>query len=157
MHNKFWLIVGILAVVIVVPLILFAFTKNKETQETFSPEREIEKFKNDKVVTKTYIGTFPCADCAGIETSLSISHEDVNDSEGTFTLTQKYLGKDADAIISKGNWTTQKEDAVTITLNPENPEKTESYALLDPTHLEKLDNEGNKMTPAGSFVLTLLE
>lgn len=162
MNNKLWLIVGIIAVLIIVPVVLFVFNKNKEAREAYSSENEQEKAENDKVITKTYTGTFPCADCTGVETSLSLSQKNENTLEGTFTMAQQYLGRENDILMASGNWTTQRgnvtnPDATIITLNPEDEEKAELYLQVDAIHLEKLDKEGNKMTPAGSYILTLFE
>lgn len=162
MSGRFTLIVGIIAVIIIVPAVLFVINKNNNKVPVYSAQEEIAKFKNDKTITKTYFGTFPCADCTGIDTNLSLTQADVNASEGTFTLSQRYLGKDSDAVIVSGNWTTQRgdandPDATVITLNPDDPEKIEFYLQVDPTHLEKLDKEENKMTPVGAYAMTLLE
>lgn len=58
-----------------------------------------------------YTGIEPCADCPGIETSLSLK------DDGTYALSQTYQGKDDVPKITEGkfNWN-DKGDTVTLTL-----------------------------------------
>ncbi|WP_080892285.1 copper resistance protein NlpE [Photobacterium leiognathi subsp. mandapamensis] len=57
-----------------------------------------------------YTGIEPCADCSGIETSLTLK------DDGTFILDQTYQGKETKPLTTEGkfNWNDQGD---TITLN----------------------------------------
>ena len=56
-----------------------------------------------------YQGTLPCADCAGIETSLTLSES------GRYTLTETYLGK-GKPFVTKGRFTWDSTGS-TVTLD----------------------------------------
>ncbi|MCX7548506.1 copper resistance protein NlpE N-terminal domain-containing protein [Xanthomarina sp. F1114] len=82
-----------------------------------------------------YTGTLPCADCEGIEVTITLNKDQ------TFKLKDIYLGKEEKNIISRGyfKWL---EDGQTILLSDEN--KT-SFAVGENT-LTLLDKSGKKVT-----------
>lgn len=167
MNKKLIWIIVILFVIIAVPLGLYYFSKNSsKPAPTASEEDPMNNAQVspevDGALTKTYAGTLPCADCSGIETTLSLTQIDENTVEGRYTMSQKFLEREDDAFVTTGDWTTQRgdgqnPDATVIALNPEDSETIEFYLQVDPQHLEKLDSEGNELDSEMNYTLTLQE
>ncbi|MCM5663730.1 copper resistance protein NlpE N-terminal domain-containing protein [Galbibacter mesophilus] len=81
-----------------------------------------------------YKGTLPCADCAGIETSLELKKDE------TYVLTSKYIGKEDDPIEKTGTFEWNQEgNQVTL-----EGDAQQQYFVGENT-LTKLDNEGKKV------------
>jgi copper homeostasis protein (lipoprotein) len=87
----------------------------------------------------TYKGTLPCADCEGIETSITI------DTALNYTLTQKYLGKPANPVEQKGSFSWNGAGGI-ITLN--GITKAPAQYLVGENVLIQLDMEGNRVSGA---------
>lgn len=83
-----------------------------------------------------YKGRLPCADCAGIETSLELS-EDFG-----YTLTRKYLGKSDKIVEQKGafSWNTAGNSIVL-----DHPESEANQYFVGENTLTQLDLQGNKI------------
>lgn len=159
MNNKFWWIVGILAVILVVGGIMIV-DKNSKKSTTAENTQVEQDSVSTTAVTKTYTGTLPCADCSGIETTLSLTQENDYTSEGTFEKSETYLGRSEEPIKSTGNWTTERgntsdPDATIIVLNPQDPNTVERYLQVNATTLEKLDQQGNEIQSDLNYTLTL--
>lgn len=97
-------------------------------------------------LSTTYVGKLPCADCEGIEEELILTRKDVNSSEGTYTLKDTYLGKDAAPIETTGMWTTDRgsasnPDAVVYVLNYDKPDEVSYFLRVDDTTLRMLDKD----------------
>jgi uncharacterized lipoprotein NlpE involved in copper resistance len=85
----------------------------------------------------TYSGTIPCADCEGIETTLTL-----NDDK-TFSITRKYLGKGDDKpFVSNGRWDWMSDNA--IKLNEPGGAPTLIYVMEGKALM--LDRSGNRVT-----------
>ncbi len=84
----------------------------------------------------TYSGITPCADCEGIETSVTLN------KDMTYQLSNTYKGKSADAVIKTGSFTFNK-DGNTITLG--NITDGPSQYAVGENQLTQLDMEGNKI------------
>ena len=85
----------------------------------------------------TYTGITPCADCEGIETSLTLN------KDMTYQLSNTYKGKSTDAIIKTGTFTfNQDGNSITLGSITDGPSK---YAVGE-NQLTQLDLEGNKIT-----------
>ena len=85
----------------------------------------------------TYKGTLPCADCSGIETTITI------DKNGNFTRTMKYMGK-GDNNEFKDSGTFQWDSTGTI-IQFQNVEDPGMY-LVGKDRLTALDMDGNIIT-----------
>jgi heat shock protein HslJ len=85
----------------------------------------------------TYTGIVPCADCQGIETSITL-HED-----GTYLMKTKYLGKDDKVFKNAGSFTWD-EAGGTIQLQgvADGPDRY----LVGENMLLQLDKQGNRIT-----------
>ena len=127
---------------------------------------EVEKqaaLENSQVVDikTTYAGLLPCADCSGIETTLTFinANQDPDSYDGTFTMTETYQGKDVKPFVTKGNWTIiigtpTNEDATVYKLTSTNPDTTEYYLQVDNTHIKQLDNNLEEIDSPFNMTLT---
>jgi len=85
----------------------------------------------------TYQGTLPCADCEGIAIELQIK------LDGSFVLTENYLGKENSQFTYQGkfNWNTAGN---TIAV-PSDHEDVVQYFVAE-NQLFRLDREGQRIT-----------
>lgn len=89
-----------------------------------------------KAFAGTYAGTLPCADCAGIDTTVAFA------AEGSYTMSEIYQDADNSAFTLKGTWTVG-EDGKTLLLDPEDKEERDRwFRQVSPTELRALDLEG---------------
>lgn len=87
----------------------------------------------------TYTGVVPCADCEGIQTSLTLFES------GAYTLSEEYLGKGARPFSENGTFEWDDAGAV-ITLAP-GSENARQYQVGE-NMLFQLDLEGRRITGA---------
>ncbi len=86
-----------------------------------------------------YKGVTPCADCEGIETSLTLS------KDNTYVLTTKYLGKSAKTKEMKGTFTWNTEgNTITLSTITNGP----NQFFVGENQLTQLDMSGKKITGA---------
>ncbi len=105
------------------------------------PAGQIDPVHNARTsldVEGTYTGVVPCADCAGIETTLILS-------EGqNYELRTRYLGKSDQAFIQKGSYE-WLEGGSTIRLKGiEKSEQANLYFIAE-NRVIQLDLEGNRI------------
>ena len=86
-----------------------------------------------------YKRTVPCADCEGIATELTLN------SDNTYTLKTKYLGKDSSVQEEKGNLSWNKEGNLITLANLKG--KPNQYWVGE-NGVTQLDLNGNKITGA---------
>lgn len=91
-------------------LVVSCSKKEKAMTEEISTE-QILGYEN--IFSGEFEGTFPCADCSGIETKLTLNEEDK-----TFVLEQEYSEKDDSEFTQKGNFEIS-EDGECIILKDE--------------------------------------
>ncbi len=84
-----------------------------------------------------YKGTMPCADCQGIETSLTLN------KDGSYVLTTKYLGK-SDLVNEKTGKFTWNNAGSTITLD--GISNSPNQFLVGENVLFQLDMSGKRIT-----------
>jgi uncharacterized lipoprotein NlpE involved in copper resistance len=85
--------------------------------------------------TGTYQGVLPCADCPGIETTITLF------DNNTFILQMKYLGEDPNKVfeqMGRFKWNS-KGSAIQLHLDP----KTTNHYKVGENYLQQLDIEGN--------------
>jgi uncharacterized lipoprotein NlpE involved in copper resistance len=100
---------------------------------------DMHNAQNSLDVAGTYKGTLPCADCEGIETTITLN----NDS--TYSRTDKYLGKGNNEFKADGKWHFLA-DGNTIALN-DGKDKPVKFKVGENT-LTMLDTEGKEITGA---------
>lgn len=119
--------------------------ENKTTEEPVTTEAQQEVTTNNW--SGVYKGTLPCADCEGIETTLTLNNDN------TFTLQSVYLGKEGNPFVDNGKYDWDEANS-TITLNIEG-ESPVKYKFENNT-LIQLNADGQKNTGelASMYVLT---
>lgn len=83
-----------------------------------------------------YTGIEPCADCSGIETSLTLK------DDGTYILDQTYQGKETKPLTTEGkfNW---NDEGDTITLNLGGGQSTQYF--VSEQRIFHLDKDGKRV------------
>ncbi len=114
---------------------------------TTAPPATADNSKTSLDWAGIYKGTIPCADCEGIETTISIG------TDSSYTLTLNYLGKKNAAVFErKGNFS-WNDAGTTIILSgiSDGP----SQYLVGENKLIQLDLSGNRITGnlADNYVL----
>lgn len=93
-----------------------------------------------------YTGTLPCADCEGIDTELAVN------TDNTFVIRTRYIGKKATIFGVKGTYSWNSEHTIiTLTDVKDGP----NQYLVGENTLTQLDMAGNKITGelAAKYVL----
>lgn len=99
---------------------------------------------------KTYKGVLPCADCSGRNTTLVLKTSSSSPSQGTYEMTTIYEGQDVEPLIEKGEWITQRGDAVdpnatVIVLNPKSATDAQRFVVDKSNNLQQLDMNGKPL------------
>lgn len=134
-------------------------SKNKEVKD---PEPAPTEITSDTVLTPQshtsknsldylglYKGKLPCADCAGIETSIELSED------FSYIMTMKYLGKSDKAIEQKGTYAWNKTGSAIVL---DGGTKQPSQYFVGENTLTQLDANGTKVEGklADSYILKKL-
>ncbi|KDM90126.1 copper resistance protein NlpE [Photobacterium galatheae] len=109
-----------------------------ESQPEFAYVDTEHNARNSLDWNGTYAGTIPCADCAGIETVLVLN------LDGTFSLTETYLGADDQAQFSHQGSFSWNEAGNTITLTNDSGDDIQFF--VGENQLFRLDREGKRIT-----------
>jgi uncharacterized lipoprotein NlpE involved in copper resistance len=95
---------------------------------------------NSLTVAGLYTGTVPCADCAGIETTLTLSDGMV------YTINRKYLGKDPELVTQHSGKYKWNDAGNTIILDGLDPAAEPTQYLVEEGRIIQLDLAGNRIT-----------
>ena len=96
----------------------------------------------------TFAGTLPCADCAGIDSTLVLT------ADGKYHLTDAYQDKDHSSFVSEGEYSLESSGN-TLHLRPSNKDEYDGYyAVVSPTQLTMLDREGKAIESQLNYTLT---
>lgn len=111
----------------------------EETVEEMEPTTSAvwDNSKNALDWSGTYTGTIPCADCDGIETSVTLF------KSGAYTRTQKYAGKSNDQIKDNGKFKWNDQGAI-VTLTDKDG-NSQQYQVGENV-LFHLDTEGKRIS-----------
>lgn len=90
-----------------------AKTEEVAVVDSIKVEKTVVTTTEKPVLSGTFEGTIPCADCPGIETKLTL-----NEADKTYVLDSKYLEKKDGAFSDKGSFEVS-EDGAFITLKEE--------------------------------------
>ncbi|OGD63749.1 hypothetical protein A2160_03680 [Candidatus Beckwithbacteria bacterium RBG_13_42_9] len=123
-------------------------------------QQEIYRFlipPKDPVIT-VYSGKLACADCSGIEETITLSQGSQDIVGGTYTLKDVYLGKNISPYLSSGTWVTTQgtfnnPKAKVIKLNPKNSKPIYLLIVNDDT-LKILDNNKREINSSSNQTLT---
>jgi copper homeostasis protein (lipoprotein) len=94
----------------------------------------------------TFSGTLPCADCPGIDTTISLK------PDGTYTVHETYEGK-PQSFDSEGTWTAE-ENGQRVRLDPNSKsEQDRLFAVKSGDEIESLDTQGQPLTTSTPHAL----
>lgn len=85
----------------------------------------------------TYLGTLPCADCAGIETTVTLR------ANGSFTRESVYVGRSAEPVFETGTFTWDDAGQIVL-LDPETGPGQQYF--VGENVLFQLDRNGQRIT-----------
>lgn len=117
--------------------------------------------KSPTTFVKTYSGTLPCADCSGLQTTLTLIRQNAQATKGAYVLHELYEGKGMQPLISEGEWeisngTPQDPKGKLLTLKPLNSNDV-TYYLLDAAGLHLLDQTKHTINSPFNETLTSLK
>jgi uncharacterized lipoprotein NlpE involved in copper resistance len=96
----------------------------------------------------TYQGTFPCADCEGIETTLTLNQN------GRYTIARTYKGKgDGKPSTTGGNWRALA-DGSRLELDFDKKDEITQFRAADERHLKLLGRDGQEIESKLNYTLT---
>lgn len=107
-------------------------TKKNESEKTTFPDNS----RNSLDWAGIYSGMLPCADCEGIKMSITLKNN------LTYEREMVYMGKNAAAYKSNGNFRWNEEGNKITLINKNENEKANQY-LVGENKLIKLDLNGN--------------
>lgn len=84
----------------------------------------------------TYVGTLPCADCSGINTTIVLN------ADNTYAITREYQGKEGENTVEQGNYTYNATDNK-LTLTPAAEGEIATTYRVAENALVQLDADGN--------------
>jgi copper homeostasis protein (lipoprotein) len=94
----------------------------------------------------TFSGTLPCADCAGIDTKITLK------PDGSYTLHEAYQGK-KNSFDGDGTWTAE-ENGQRIRLDPNSKSENDRvFAVKSKDEIETLDTEGKAIASTAPHAL----
>lgn len=142
---------------VILALFYFGCTQQMESDKKETAENKTEQTTqtlSDNSRTSldwdgTYFGVLPCADCEGIETTITLS------KDLTYSLKSKYVGKSAEVFEKSGSFTWNEAGSI-ITLSGFTEGEGPSKYFVGENRLTQLDIEGNKISGAlaEKYVLT---
>lgn len=125
-------------VLLATALLFASCTGNSTKKATANQEADNAKTQTEQTaaqpVAGVYEGTIPAADAPGIATTLELK------ADKTFTLSEKFIDRDAAAELTEGNYLVEG-DLLTLTAQDG---ATTKYLLKDNT-LQRLDAEGKPL------------
>ncbi len=118
---------------------------------------------NENSALGVFTGILPCADCEGIETTITLK-ENKEKNERTYTLKEVYLGQGSDKPFeTTGMWTIIKgtpsdPNAIVYQLAVENDDPEDSdvvnYLVVNNTTIKHIDDEMNEFDSKLNYTLT---
>jgi hypothetical protein len=107
----------------------------------------------EPLLVGVFAGALPCADCSGLQTELTLVRKASGWAEGRYLLKQTYLGRPVKSVITTGDWTTLRGDAVddnavVYELDPDSPNRAQHFRKEGEGRVRVLDKD-LKAPPAG--------
>lgn len=104
-------------------------------------------------VQGTYTGVTPCADCPGIDTTLTLN-ENAYGNPTTYSLSLVYQERDS-SFTETGAWTLSTwKNKPLITLVPKESAQVTYYEVLSNNQIRQLDGDRNPIPESIPFTLT---
>lgn len=141
-------------------------SQNKLTNQAASEQKQTESQQDgddSKIVLGTFSGVFPCADCEGLETYLTLYHDPATGGATTYALKERYLGKNTEPFVETGTWdylrgTPADPDATVYGLNLDKPKNEQQYYLkVGESEVRLLDSSMNEINSPMNFTLMKTE
>ncbi len=97
-----------------------------------------------------FAGDLPCADCSGMATRLTLVRRGSDWAEGRYLMVQTYTGRSAPPVVTTGEWTTLRGDAVypdssVYQLDPDRPQGSQNFLKEGETRLRMLDPSSKRL------------
>jgi len=120
-----------------------------------APEAE----PNPKASETVYQGVLPCADCSGIQTTLTL-YRDQADQPSRFELRQQYLdgAKAGGSDVDRGNWIAERQSVggksyPLFILNPTDPEEQFRFLQKASNAVDMLNADGEPVESDLNYTL----
>jgi hypothetical protein len=141
-------------VAIIVFIILFAFIPRPSIAPSRSPlEGGREAATSTEIEIQRFVGILPCDSCDGIRTELVLRND------GTFRLTETYLGKIASRpVIEVGKWTTLRGNArdlkaIIYRINFDKLNTAKNFLLLSDGNIKIVNELQEEFLGEGNYLL----
>lgn len=148
------LLIGLASTLVLVLIGFYIYSENSSlSQKNQSPSQVSSP--SDIAQPITYKGTLPCADCPGLDTTITLN------PDHTYEMTEIYQDRNEDnPFVSKGDWTLetgtpQDPNAQVYALTDQNG--TTSYYLLDGNEITSLDSDKNPIDSPFNMSLTQVD
>ena len=117
----------------------------------------------DNNSTTVFEGTLPCADCNGIQTTLTL-YQNKSKNQYTYRLHEVYLGQNNDKtfdtygkwIALKGTQEDPKAIVYQLSIQNEDPEDSDvvNYLVINKNSIKLIDDEMNEFESKANYTLT---
>jgi copper homeostasis protein (lipoprotein) len=141
-------------------LVLTACTGNQKNKNG-SSGNQVQSPENNSITV--YEGTLPCADCKGIQTTLTLFQNKLK-NQCSYKLHEVYLGQNSDKTFDTyGKWVALKgtqEDPTAIvyqlSVQNEDPEDSDviNYLVVDKNTIKMIDSDMNVYESKENYTLT---
>lgn len=146
---------GVALTAIIIFIILFAFIPRPGIAPSDGRADESSRVPAEatEIESQRFVGVLPCDDCDGIRTELLLR------SDGTFRLTETYLGRIASRpVVEVGQWTTLRGnardlDAVVYRINHDKLTTARNYLLLPDGNIKQVDENQEEFPSAENYTL----
>lgn len=104
------------------------------TDKTMDSLRQPPDSQQQLPLPAVYTGVTPCADCPGIEETLTLN------TDKTFSLNRIYQERSSEPYVETGNWTVEGNKLILA-----NPSGQQYYEIIGTNALRHLDSTGNRI------------
>lgn len=102
-----------------------------------------------------FTGKLPCADCPGIETSITFYFDTETGKGLKYSMIETYIDQTS-PLSSQGEFVVTKDgDKTLYHLDPDNADLSRYFAKIDNNTIEQLDKNGKKLTGTSNHLLTI--
>ncbi len=108
---------------------------------------------NSNTQQVVYKGVSPCADCSGINTTLTLNYDGSNNTSGTYTMVMVYQGKSVQPVTETGTWSGGSNDIITLTPSGANSQP-QYFKQTNAYTLEGLDGDQQPLPASVSYTLS---
>lgn len=104
----------------------------------------------EKLITTSYRGTLPCADCPGLDTELILKKNSTDSIDGVYVMKETYLERNVDPLISEGTWKTifsssKGKPVVIYEINQGTPDSVRYFLQVNDNEIKMLDKNKDEI------------